>query len=444
MAVRQRTILTVDDDATLLDLVGMLLRAEGYRVLAAQSAEQALVMLASDKPDLIVTDLRMTGMDGIGLFDAVRKRHPLLPVIILSAHGTIPEAVAATRRGVFGFVTKPYEATELIAEIERALALVPAEGEATESQVITQNPAMLALLDEARAVAGTDASVLILGDTGTGKELLAQTLHDWSARRDAPFVAVNCGAIPEQLLESELFGHVKGAFTGATRDHRGLFLEATGGTVFLDEIGDMAPPLQVKLLRVLQERVVRPVGATRTVAVDVRIVSATHRDLAAEIAAGRFREDLYYRLNVVSFKLPALIDRRDDIPLLAGRFLAALSAKYRKKISGFAGEAMELLLRADWPGNVRQLFNVVEKCVALSTVAIIPRSLVERALDRPGEDIASFDDARRAFERDYLLQLMRTTRGNVSQAARIAKRNRSDFYSLLGRHQIDPGAFKPT
>jgi two-component system response regulator GlrR len=298
------------------------------------------------------------------------------------------------------------------------------------------------VLDEARVVAATDASVLVLGDTGSGKELLAQTIHDWSPRRDADFVAVNCGAIPEQLLESELFGHVKGSFTGATRDHRGLFQSAEGGTVFLDEIGDMPLPLQVKLLRVLQEREVRPVGATRSVPVDVRIISATHRDLDSEIGAGRFREDLYYRLNVVNLSLPPLAERREDIPLLAQHFLAALAEKYRKKVNGFASDALDTLLKAAWPGNVRQLFNVVEKCVALATTPIIPLSLVERALNRPGDDIGSFDDARRAFERDYLLQLLKMTAGNVTNAARIAKRNRSDFYTLLNRHQIDPALFK--
>ncbi|KAB2841630.1 MAG: two-component system response regulator GlrR, partial [Burkholderiales bacterium] len=244
------------------------------------------------------------------------------------------------------------------------------------------------------------------------------------------------------LLESELFGHVKGSFTGAVRDHRGLFQEAQGGTLFLDEIGDMPLPLQVKLLRVLQEREVRSVGAARPVAVDVRVISATHRDLDQEIAAGRFREDLYYRVNVVNLRLPPLSERREDVPLLAGHFLAALAAKYNKKINGFAAEAAEALVRAPWPGNVRQLFNVVEKCVALSTTPIVPLSLVERALSRPSEDLESFDDARRAFERDYLLQLLKITGGNVTQAARVAKRNRSDFYTLLNRHQIDPALFK--
>jgi two-component system response regulator GlrR len=438
------TILIVDDDPTLLRLLGILLREEGFRVLAADGGAQALALLAAEKPQLLVTDLRMDGMDGMALFDAVRKTYPMLPVIILTAHGTIPEAVEATRRGVFGFVTKPYEAKVLLAEIEKALHgyVAPAAVDSDEMPIVTRSPLMQSLLDEARVVAATDASVLILGDTGTGKELLAQTIHDWSPRRDAPFIAVNCGAIPEQLLESELFGHLKGSFTGATRDHRGLFQEAEGGTIFLDEIGDMALPLQVKLLRVLQEREVRPVGGARTVAVDVRVISATHRDLDAEAAAGRFREDLYYRINVVNLRLPPLADRREDIPLLAGHFLAALSAKYRKKVNGFASDAIDALLRAAWPGNVRQLFNTVEKCVALSTTPIIPLALVERALDRGGEDMSSFDEARRAFERDYLLQLLKMTEGNVTQAARIAKRNRSDFYSLLHRHQIEPALFK--
>ena len=438
------TILTVDDDPMLLKLIGILLREEGYRVLAAESAERALALLAAEKPQLVLTDLRMGGMDGMALFDAVRRAYPTLPVIILTAHGTIPEAVEATRRGVFGFVTKPYEAQTLLAEIGRALAshIAPASQGGEDSPIVTRSPAMQSVLDEARLVAASDASLLVLGDTGSGKELLAQTIHDWSPRRAAPFVAINCGAIPEQLLESELFGHLKGSFTGATRDHRGLFQEAEGGTVFLDEIGDMPQPLQVKLLRVLQEREVRPVGAARSLPVDVRVISATHRDLDGEIAAGRFREDLYYRLNGVSLKLPPLCERREDIPLLAGHFLAALSAKYRKKVNGFAADATEALLRAGWPGNVRQLFNVVEKCVALSTTPIVPLALVERALNRPGDDIASFDDARRDFERDYLVQLLKMTAGNVTHAARIAKRNRSDFYTLLNRHRIDPANFK--
>ena len=438
------TILIVDDDPTLLRLLGILLREEGFKVLAAESGERALAVLAAERPQLVLSDLKMTGMDGMALFQAIQKNHSTLPVIILTAEGTIPVAVEATRRGVYGFLTKPYDQDALLAEVRKALALeasmgVPADA---ETPIVTLSPRMQSVLEEARVVAATDASVLVTGETGAGKELLAQTIHDWSPRGNAAFVPVNCGAIPENLMESELFGHVKGAFTGAVRDNLGLFQAAQGGTIFLDEIGDMPLALQVKLLRVLQEREVRPVGASRPVKVDVRVVSATHRDLEAGIAAGSFREDLYYRLNVVNLVLPPLAERREDIPLLARHFLASLKGKYRKALTGFAAEGLDALTRAPWPGNVRQLFNVVEKCVALATTPLIPVALVERALNRPGEDMASFDEARRAFERDYLVQLLKLTRGNVSQAARVAKRNRSDFYSLLNRHEIEPGSFK--
>ena len=439
------TILIVDDDPALLRLLGILLREEGYRVLAADSGEKALALIAADKPNVVVTDLQMSGMDGIALFDAVRRTSPMLPVIVLTAHGTIPDAVAATRHGVFGYLTKPYDAKALLAEISKALTIEAhdyIEPDGGEMQIVTRSPLMQSVIDEARVVAATDASVLIRGETGTGKELLAQTIHDLSRRRDGPFVAINCAAIPEHLLESEFFGHVKGSFTGAVRDHRGLFLQAERGTVFLDEIGDMPIAMQAKLLRVLQEREVRPVGATRAISIDVRVVSATNRDLEAAIAAKTFREDLYYRLNVVNLNLPPLSQRREDIQLLAQHFLMALASKYGKTVSAFSSEAMDHLLRAAWPGNVRQLFNTVEKCVALCTGPIISLALAERALSRPTDDMASFDDARKSFERDYLVQLLKITHGNVTSAARIAKRNRSDFYSLLNRHQIEPSLFK--
>jgi two-component system response regulator GlrR len=442
------TILIVDDDPSLRRTLELRLREEGFRVLAAASGEDALTTLAVERPAVVITDLRMPGIDGLALFAAIRRDMPLLPVIILTAHGTIPDAVAAVRSGVFGYLPKPFEAQALLAEVRRALAhagggLVAREDAASwRAQIITRSRAMQTILDEVEVTAATDASVLVTGDTGTGKELLAQAIHDASPRRDEPFVAVNCGAIPEQLLESELFGHVKGAFTGAVRDHGGLFRSAEGGTIFLDEIGDMPQLLQVKLLRVLQEREVRPVGAARSVPVDVRVISATHRDLEAEAQAGRFREDLYYRLDVVHFRLPALAERREDIPLLAGHFLGAVASKYRKPVKAIAPEALQLMARASWPGNVRQLFNVVEKCVALATTPVIPLALVERAINRPAEDLESFDEARRRFERDYLVQLLKLTGGNVTQAARLAKRNRSDFYSLLARNQVDPALFK--
>jgi len=442
----KRRILIVDDDPHLLRLLGLRLVNEGYLVAAAKSGEQALAQLAAGLPDLVITDVKMGGMDGYQLFEALQRGYPSLPVVILTAHGSIPDAVAATRRGVFAYLAKPFEAKDLMREVERALALAaPAAGPESQwrREIVTRSPAMENVLADARLVAASDASVLIQGESGTGKELLARAIHAASARYGKPMVALNCGALPEQLLESELFGHVKGAFTGAVREHQGLFQSAQGGTLFLDEIGDMPLALQVKLLRALQERQVRPVGATQSVAVDVRIVSATHRELKAEIAAGRFREDLYYRLNVVALQLPALAQRREDIPLLTAHFLQRLAARYNKPINGCAPEAVQLLLTAPWPGNVRQLHNVIEKCVALCTGTLLPGALVERSLAAPGEDFEAFDDARRQFEREYLTRILRITDGNVTQAAKLAKRNRSDFYSLLARHELDPATFKP-
>ena len=309
-------------------------------------------------------------------------------------------------------------------------------------EIVTRSPAMEEVLQQAKMVSTTDASVFIHGESGTGKELLARAIHRASRRSTREFVAVNCGAIPEPLLESELFGYVKGAFTGATRDHKGLFQAAHGGTLFLDEIGDMPLALQVKLLRVLQERSVRPVGAVASVSVDVRVVSASHRNLQDEMKGGRFREDLYYRLNVVSLSLPPLARRREDIPLLANHFLRHLAERYGKNVSALAPDALELMLAAPWPGNVRQLINVIEQTVALSMTALVPATLVQRALQQTASSLSSLDEAKRRFERDYLVQILKMTRGNVSQAARLAKRNRSDFYSLLARHDLDPGQFK--
>ena len=440
-----RRVLIVDDDPNQLRLLGLRLVNEGYLVAEASSGEQALAQLGAGLPDLIITDVRMGGMDGLQLFEAVHRRHPTLPVILLTAHGSIPDAVAATRRGVFGYLAKPFEAKDLMREVDRALSLAAPEGKAAawRSEIVTRSPAMESVLADALLVAAGDASVLITGASGTGKELLARAIHAASPRHARPLVALNCGALPEPLLESELFGHVKGAFTGAVRDHTGLFQSARGGTLFLDEIGDMPLALQVKLLRALQERQVRPVGATQAVDVDVRVVSATHRRLAEEIAAGRFREDLYYRLNVVSLELPPLAARREDVPLLAAHFLQRLAERYGKPLAGIAPEALQLLVAAPWPGNVRQLHNVIEKCVALSTGTLLPAALVARALAARGDDLEAFDEARRSFERDYLTRLLRITDGNVTQAAKLAKRNRSDFYTLLARHELDPADFKP-
>ncbi len=451
MATNSKRILLVDDDLALLRLLSMRLTAAGYEIITADNGEKALAQLAVSRPHLVITDLRMDGMDGLALFDAIHQTNTTLPVIILTAHGSIPDAITATNRGVFSFLTKPFDGKNLLGHVEKALSLSggPESSEVVDHndvwrrEITSRSPLMEDLLVQAKLVAESDTSVLIQGESGTGKELLARAIHRASARCDQPFVPVNCGAIPEPLLESELFGHHKGAFTGAIRNYQGLFQAAHRGTLFLDEIGDMPLALQVKLLRVLQEKQVRPIGSTQDVSVDVRIISATHRNLEEEMTLGNFREDLYYRLNVVTLEIPNLAARREDVPLLAMHFLNEFVAGGKKHVTGFAPDAMELLVSASLPGNVRQLLNIVEQTFALTTTPIISAMLVRKALrDRPGE-ILAFADAKRRFEQEYLVQLLQITNGNVSRAARLAKRNRTEFYKLLHRHQIEPSLFKP-
>jgi len=442
-------ILLVDDDPDLLKLISLRLTSAGYRVRTADSGETALATIAVERPATVITDLRMPGIDGLQLFEAVHRQHPALPVIILTAHGTIPDAVSATQRGVFGYLTKPFDSQDLLQKV--AAALEASGGEAVGSgtaagewraSIITRSPRMEDLLRQAKLVADSDASVLIFGESGTGKELLARGIHQASRRSAKAFVAVNCGAIPADLLESELFGHARGAFTGAIQAHKGLFQAADGGTLFLDEIGDMPLPLQVKLLRVLQEGEVRPVGSTQAIPVDVRVISATHRDLDSQREQGHFREDLFYRLNVVYLKLPSLADRREDIPLLAAHILRRLAERYRKPAPSLAPDAMALLVAAPWPGNIRQLLNLLEQSVALATTQVIPATLVQAALKEDAAALVPFEEARKTFERDYLVRLLKITGGNVTQASQLAKRNRTEFYKLLQRHRLEPGMFK--
>ncbi|HZV62671.1 MAG TPA: sigma 54-interacting transcriptional regulator [Methylophilaceae bacterium] len=443
-------ILTVDDDPDILKLLGMRLKAAGYQVVAATSGEQALAQIAVSRPALIICDLRMPDMDGMAVFDAIHKTDPALPMIMLTAHGSIPEAVDATQRGVFGFLTKPFDSKVLLQQVEAAMRMSAGtqtdmatdEDQSWRQNIVTRSPQMENLLGQAKLMAVSDASVFIQGESGTGKELLARAIHEASPRHAKPFVAINCGAMPEALLESELFGHVKGAFTGAVRDHKGLFQSAEGGTLFLDEIGDMPLALQVKLLRVLQERTVRPVGSSNSIPIDVRVISATHRNLTEEMKAARFREDLYYRINVVGLELPSLSARREDIPLLANTFLQNLCKKYGKNLNGFSPEAMELLISAPWPGNVRELQNIVEQTVVLSTTPLVPAVLVQKALQNDIGGVVPFEVARKSFERDYLVKLLKATNGSVTQAARLAQRNRTEFYKLLQRHQLTPALFK--
>ncbi|HFE7290189.1 TPA: two-component system response regulator GlrR [Klebsiella pneumoniae] len=436
-------LLLVDDDPGLLKLLGMRLVSEGYSVVTAESGPEALRVLGREKVDLVISDLRMDEMDGLQLFSEIQKGHPGMPVIILTAHGSIPDAVAATQQGVFSFLTKPVDKDALYKAIDEALEQrSPATDEAWRQAIVTRSPLMLRLLEQAGMVAQSDVSVLINGQSGTGKEIVAQVIHNASPRHDKPFVAINCGALPEQLLESELFGHARGAFTGAVSNREGLFQAAEGGTLFLDEIGDMPVALQVKLLRVLQERKVRPLGSNRDIEINVRIISATHRDLPKAMARGEFREDLFYRLNVVNLKIPPLSERTEDIPLLANHLLRQSADRHKPFVRAFSSDAMKRLMAAKWPGNVRQLVNVIEQCVALTSSPVIGDALVEQALEGENTALPTFVEARNQFELNYLRKLLQITKGNVTHAARMAGRNRTEFYKLLSRHELDANDFK--
>ncbi|MDR2549401.1 MAG: sigma 54-interacting transcriptional regulator [Desulfobulbus sp.] len=446
---RQYKILLVDDEADLLRLWKLRLESKNYQVAVASSGEEALATFSAFKPDVVLTDLRMPGIDGMALFEAVRSLNKSVPVIIITAHGSIPEAVEATRQGVFSFLTKPIEGAILLQEIAKAIEVTcGGSGDIAENRdewrqdIISQSAIMEELLSRAKLVAETDSTVLIRGESGTGKELLAIAIHKASQFRQGPFIPVNCTAIPESLLESELFGHVKGSFTGAVKSYAGLFQSADNGTLFLDEIGDMPLHIQVKLLRVLQDRQIRPVGSPRPVPVNVRIISATHKNLEEAIRENTFREDLFYRLNVVSLELPPLYKRKEDIPLLAEHFVGILTKKKDGQEKRFTPEAMKILVEAEWPGNIRQLYNVVENAVALATSSLITEDLLFDAIKQHQKKILPLAEARRQFEQQYLIQLLQTTQGNVSQAARLAQRNRTDFYKLLNRHHIVPSLYK--
>lgn len=449
-------VLVVDDDPDLLRLLSLRLRSNGYRVTAVDSAESALARVAVERPDLVLSDVKLPGRDGLALFDELRAQYPALPVILLTAHGTIPDAVAATARGVFGYLTKPFDSQELLEKIRLALTVAPASpandanGEAWwREEIVCRSRCMVELLEEARLVGATDASVLIQGESGSGKELLARAIHRASARAAKPFIAVNCGAIPEALLESELFGHEKGAFTGAHVSKPGLFEVAAGGTVFLDEVSGMSQTLQSRLLRVLQERQMRRVGGIRFLDVDVRVIAASNQDLEAACRRGEFREDLYYRLNVIPIVLPPLRRREGDIPMLAREFLRRFM-KQQGSAPGVAPDldptATELLCGYAWPGNVRELQNVIERAAVLAdgpliTAAHLPERLRQVVADEAvlGE-AGSFKHAKQAavttFERSFLIDLLKRHDGHMGRAAREAGVDRKTIERMVKKHGL--------
>jgi len=378
-------ILVVDDDPGLLMLMRVRLEAAGYQVISAEGGQEALTHAQAEACDLALVDLKMVDIDGITLLQELLRLHPRLPVIILTAHGTIASAVEATKKGAYDYLTKPFDPPDLLHRIEKALEIRQLQGEVQSlrtmvqeryhyENVVTSSDTMQHILRQVTQIAATDAVVALYGESGTGKELIAKAMHMASQRSRGSFVAINCGAIPEGLLENELFGHVKGAYTGADRAKEGLLLQADGGTLFLDEIAELTPLLQVKFLRVLQEREFYPVGAERPTKADFRLITSTNRDLWSAVNEGRFREDLYYRIHVIPIFLPPLRERREDIPLLAHHFLQRFNREMHKAIQGLAPEAMQYLMLHDWPGNVRELANVIQRAVVLAPTTSLPRT----------------------------------------------------------------------
>ncbi len=446
-------ILVVDDDEGLLHLLKMRLSAMGFEVTPCTNGQDAIAAAKKQLFDLAITDLRLRGEDGLDLTEELLRMHPGLPVLILTAHGSIPNAVEAMQRGAFGYLTKPFDDKEFKATIEKALSQQRMSREIQRlkslvkelyglENVVARSPAMQRLFQQIAQVADSDATILLFGETGTGKEVLARVIHTNSRRGKGPFVALNCAAIPETLFESELFGHVRGAFTSAHGPKRGLFQSANGGTLFLDEIGEMPLSMQVKLLRAVQEREVREVGAEFAMKVDVRIIAATNKDLGEAVKNGSFRNDLYYRISVVPLFIPPLRDRRDDIPLLAQHFLKQSIGRANKDIRGFTPAAMHRLMVNPWPGNVRELENAIEKAVVMSRQDMITPDLLPAVGVSPDSPLKPLTEAKEEFEKTYLKNVLQLTGGNISRAAQFAGRYRADFYKMLKKYGLHPSTTK--
>jgi two-component system, NtrC family, response regulator GlrR len=468
-------VVVIDDEEDLCELIALRLEHHGYRVTSEQTGRGGIEVLEREVVDAMVLDLRLDGEEGLDLLADIQQRSLDLPVVILTAHGTIETAVEALERGAYGFLTKPFDAHDLLQKLDHAVERVRLRRELANLRRMLGEPGsgerllgtsarIAAVRDLILRIAPADATVLVMGESGSGKEVAGRSIHACSSRRDGPFLAINCGALPADLLESELFGHVRGAFTGAVRHKDGLFAAAEGGTLLLDEIGDAPAAVQVKLLRVLQERCYYPVGSTEPRTADVRVIAATNKDLRAEVDAGRFREDLFYRLHVVPIVLPPLREHPEDIPLLAEQFLIRAATQHGLPTPHLSHEALRLLMEHDWPGNVRELANVVEGAALLTSDGVLRPAHVLAVLSRrrapagePGAEAppappgigavpsAALDlldalpplrEAREAFDRAYLQEVLRRCGGNVSAAAKLAGRNRTDFHELLRRHEI--------
>jgi two-component system response regulator GlrR len=441
-------ILIVDDDPNILEVLAMRLESRGFDPVKAVSAEEALEKLETESFEVVLTDLRMEGMDGIDLTEEVRKTDAEMPVILLTAHGSIPNAVEAMQKGAFSYLTKPFEDRELLIHIERALekrrmqkqihnleTLV--EDRFSFKNIVGRSRAMKEIFEQIDLVAGSDSTILLTGESGTGKELFARAIHAHSHKTDGPFIAVNCGAIPENLLENELFGHDRGAYTGADAAQDGYFVRADGGTIFLDEIGETPLNLQVKLLRVLQDKEFNPIGSDRSVKVDVRLIAATNRNLEQAVADGNFREDLYYRIHVIPIHIPPLRERKEDIPFLIDHFIQKYSKRVQKEIQGIDPVAVQQLLQQSWPGNVRELENRIEQAVVMARgTHLVPHDFFFLYKEDAPKAFLSFRQAKDVFEKEYITHVLKVTGGHVTNAAKLAGKQRADFYNLMKKHHI--------
>jgi len=464
-------LLVVDDDQNLLELVKSKLSAANFQVSVAFDGEEALRLAKASAFDLAIVDLRLADQDGMTIMEHLHALDPAMPVIILTGHASVEGAVEAMTRGAYTYLTKPFDLHELVLQVNRALESFKLANENQRlkgllkekydfDNIIAKSDKMQRVLEAVSHIAKTDSTVYIHGESGTGKEVIAKALHLQSSRKDGPFVAINCAAIPENLLESELFGHEKGAFTGAVRSTKGLFTQANGGTLFLDEIGDMPLSVQVKLLRALEERQFYPVGSEKPVQVDVRIVVATKRDLIEEVRQERFREDLFYRIHVIPIVLPPLKDRREDIPYLVDHLLKKISQQLKKDVTSLTPRAMEKLMQHDWPGNVRELENTLEFAITMTQQNVVTDDLIlqVKSATSPasnGHEVSaqflptrdtqkSLKEARTEFEKDYLIRVLELCGGKAARAAEIAGKYRADFYDLLKKHEIKLADYKKT
>ena len=447
-------ILVIDDDRNFLEVIRIPLERANYTVVTASREEEGIEAARIEVPDLSIVDLQLTHQDGVSVMLHLHATAPDMPVIILTGHGSIESAVDAMRRGAYSYITKPVDHRELLLQVEKALEKGRLTSEIRRLQglleerfdvpnIIAKSPKMCQVLGLISQIAKTESTVFIQGESGTGKELIARAIHLSSHRKERAFVAVNCAAFPETLLESELFGYEKGAFTGAAQSKKGLLMQAHEGTFFFDEIGDMPPSTQAKILRVLQERQFYPVGGEKPLEVDVRLIVATNKNLEEQVRRGQFREDLFYRVHVIPVLLPPLRERREDIPFLARHFIERFSQQVKKDVVDLTPGAMQKLMLYEWPGNVRELENTIEYAVVMTRKTVITEDLILPTNGvRTGGPLKPLRRAKEEFEKTYLIRLLEACEGNVSKTARLAGKHRTDFYDLLKKYELNPAEFK--